>query len=504
MKLAIAHSIVLSLLPCLIPPYAFRLSRVFGTRRVGWLLFFAFSTLALLQVLRSWQPLSLGLDPALTLDLLNFLIPVMLLVSMVHIETLFRERLRLEQAEKKLRADLELEVKQRTAELNSANEDLQQEISLRKQGEQELRRSKDQYRFLFEENPQPMWIFDRETFHFLAFNTAALRHYGYTREEFSALTARDLCIAEEADTFITDTAKSSPDVQRRGLWRHCRKDGGVLEVEVTAQDFIYAGRPARLVLGNDVTAQRFLQKQSLQSQKAELTAQLAGGVADSFARLISGIEADAGALAQKCSDPVIAETLRRLAAKASAAEGLTRQMLALVRRHPLQLQKLDLNKLIEGQAPGVARLAGSRVKLERCCWLNLPPIMADPAVVEQVLRHLVLNACEAMPNGGLLKLSTAAVRVDAQHARQYDGARPGAYVCLTVSDSGCGMAPETRAHLFEPFFTTKPAAQAAGLGLATVQGLIKQHSGWVEVNTEQGTGSEFAVFFPCASADARS
>ena len=161
---SLGHSITLSLLSCLIPPYAIRLTRLFGTRRVGWTLFAIFSLLAVLQILRSWQPFGLGVDPIFTLDLLNFLIPVLLLASMVHIEMLFRERLRLEKEEKKLRAGLEQQVKQRTTEFDAANEELQHEIALRRQGEQELRNSKEQYRFLFDENPQPMWIFDRRTF----------------------------------------------------------------------------------------------------------------------------------------------------------------------------------------------------------------------------------------------------------------------------------------------------------------------------------------------------
>src|SRR5437660_636702 len=127
------YTLIVGLLPCLIPPYALRLNRVFGTKRVGWVLFAAFSLLAVVQLMRAWQP-AWGLDPGLTLDLLSFLVTVLLLVSMVHIETLFRERLRLEQEEKKLRADLENQVRERTSALDRANEDLQREISLRKQG----------------------------------------------------------------------------------------------------------------------------------------------------------------------------------------------------------------------------------------------------------------------------------------------------------------------------------------------------------------------------------
>ncbi len=497
MKYTLFHSMALSLLPCLIPPYAFRLSRTFGTKRVGWVLFAVFSSLALLQLIRSWQPVTFGIDPRLTLDLLNFLIPMLLLIGMVHIETLFKGRLRLEQEEKRLRDGLEQQIKERTAALDAANEELQREISLRKVGEAELRTSKEQYRFLFDENPQPMWIFDLQTLKFLAFNRATLRQYGFTSAEFREMTAKDLCPLPEVDAFVADSAKTSPTNQPRGLWRHCKKDGSLVEVEISAQDLVYAGSPARLVLANDVTAQRMLQKQLMQAQKLELTTQLAGGVADNFQKLINVIEGDANALVQKCRDKSAAEPLRRIAATAGCASGLTRQLLALVRRHPMRPQPLDLNKLIEDHTGTVNRLLGNKITLEKICWGNLPSIIADPALILQVLRNLVLNARDAMPDGGLLTLSTAAVRVDESHASP-QGGRAGAYVCLTVSDTGCGMTSEVQARIFEPFFTTKGSDKALGLGLATLHGLVKQHCGWVEVDTQPGAGSQFTVFFPCA------
>ena len=490
------YALMLGLLPCVIPPYAYRLSRVFGTKRVGWVLFSAFSLLAALQLVRTSVSLGWLADSGLTLDILYFLIPVLLLISMVHIETLFKERLRLEQDERHLRAQLEVEVQKRTAELDQANEDLQQEISLRKQGEEELRKSKEQYRFLFDENPQPMWIFDRETFRFLAFNSATLRHYGYGAEEFRELTAPELCVPEQMQMFAADSQKSGFGVQHRGAWKHHKKDGTPMDVEVTSLDLVYATRPARLVLAHDVTAQRQLQKQLLQAQKMQVTTQLAGGVADNFSTLITTIEEDARVLAQNCEQAETAEPLKRIAATAASAGGLTRQLLALVRRHPMQVQPLDLNKLVEHESGSLARLLGKKISLETICRANLPPVIADPGLVDQILRNLVLNARDAMPNGGTITVSTAGLRLDESQTRGHHEARPGAFVCLSVTDSGCGMAPEVQEHLFEPFFTTKSSGRAAGLGLATVHGLVRQHAGWVEVESSPGAGSRFTVFFP--------
>jgi PAS domain S-box-containing protein len=497
MNFSVVYSVVLGLLACIIPPYAFRLSRIFGTRRVGWVLVTVFTSLAALMLFRSWwQPF--GLDSKLTLDLLNFLIPVLLLTGMVHIEILFKERLRLEKEEKKLRMGLESDVKARPADLDKANDELQREISLRKQGEEELRKSKEQYRFLFDENPQPMWIFALDTFKFLAFNRATLRHYGYSNSDFRELTAKDICLSEEVQTFVAEAGKASLDLPPRKLARHCKKDGSVIEVEMAVQDLVYAGCPARLVLTSDVTAQRQLQKELLQAQKWEVTMQLAGGVADNFSRLITAIERDAYILAQKSPDDAATEPLKRIGATAGAASSLTRQLLALVRRHPMRPQSVDLNGLLDKVAGTLPRTLGNKVKIVTNFSNALLPVIGDPALIEQIVRNLALNARDAMPEGGTLAIGTEVVIVDETRAQRQPDAKPGTYACMTVSDTGCGMTPEIQEQIFEPFFTTKGAGKATGLGLTTVHGLVKQHAGWIEVVSERDAGSQFMVFLPCA------
>jgi PAS domain S-box-containing protein len=497
MNFSVVHSVVLAMLACVIPPYAFRLSRLFGTHRVGWVLVAVFTSLAALMLVRAWwQPF--GLDSNLTLDLLNFLIPVLLLIGMAHIETLCRERLRLEDEEKKLRMGLQAEVEARTADLDTANGELQREISLRKQGEEELRKSKEQYRFLFDENPQPMWIFALDTFKFLAFNRATLRHYGYTNSEFRELTAKDLCLAEEVAGFVAEAGKASLDLPPRKLARHCKKDGSVIEVEMAAQDLVYGGCAARLVLTSDVTAQRQLQKELLQAQKWEVTLQLAGGVADNFSRLITAIERDAYILAQKSTDEASADPLKRIGATAGAASALTRQLLALVRRHPMRPQSVDLNNLLDKIAGTLPRLLGNKVKIVTNFSNALLPVIGDPALIELMVRNLSLNARDAMPEGGTLSIGTEVVIVDEARAQRQVEAKAGTYACMTVSDTGCGMTAEVKEQIFEPFFTTKGPGKATGLGLTTVHGLVKQHSGWIEVLSEKDAGAQFMVFLPCA------
>jgi PAS domain S-box-containing protein len=262
------YSTVLSVLACLIPPYALRLTRVFGTKRVGWVIFSVFVLLATLQLIRAWHPMGWVLNSALTLDLFYLLVPVLLLIGMVHIETFLKERLRVEEEEKRLRGELELQVKERTAQLDTANDELQREISLRKQGEQELRKSKEGYRFLFDENPLPMMIFDLHTLHFLAFNNAALRFYGFSHADFKQLSATNLWAPEDLQAFLADCSKSTVLGEPPRLWRHQRKNLGIAQVEVTSHDLIYAESQARLVLIYDVSSR---QAQPQVSQVPEVT-----------------------------------------------------------------------------------------------------------------------------------------------------------------------------------------------------------------------------------------
>lgn len=491
------YSTLIALAPCLIPPFAFRLTRTFGTQRVGWVLFSTFSLLAVMEVLRAWWPAGFGIEPQLTLDLLNLIVPVLLLIGMLHIEAVFKERLLREEQEKLLREGLEQKVAERTAELDQANEELQREISLRKQGEAELKKSKEQYRFLFDENPQPMWIYDRSSFQFLAFNAAALRFYGYSSDEFRLLTAKQLYPASAEAAFTAESSRPVPPLRPRTIQQNLRKDGFAMDVEISAMDLVYGNTNARLVLVTDVTAQQQLQKQLLHSQRMTVTTQLAGGIANNLSNLIKAIESDASLLAQNGGSSVEEQTLRHIVATTATLGALNRQLFALIRRHPMRAQTLDLNKVLEKQASLLPRLLGSGITVEKMLWSGLPPIPADPVLVEQIIHQLVVNARDAMPQGGSLTLCTAPVVVDEGRARMNDDARPGAFVCLTVADTGCGMPPETRARLFEPFFTTKDPAKAAGLGLATVHGLVKQHSGWIEVATKPAEGSRFSVFFPC-------
>jgi len=181
---------------------------------------------------------------------------------------------------------------------------------------------------------------------------------------------------------------------------------------------------------------------------------------------------------------------------AERATALTRQLLAYSRKQIIQRRPLALNELVEQTVAMLRRLIGEHIALDMQLTPNLPPIFADPSNVEQVIMNLALNARDAMSDGGKLTLITTRVEVDNASRARHPEAQLGPYICLAVKDTGCGMDSATVDRIFEPFFTTKDPGQGTGMGLATVYGVLKQHGGWIEVDTAPGRGTTIRTFFP--------
>jgi two-component system cell cycle sensor histidine kinase/response regulator CckA len=184
---------------------------------------------------------------------------------------------------------------------------------------------------------------------------------------------------------------------------------------------------------------------------------------------------------------------------AASAAALTRQLLAFSRKDIIEPKLLDLNGVLGEMREMLERLIGEDVKVVVRLRPELAPVKADRGQIEQVLMNLVVNARDAMPNGGIVTIETANVSLDAAYAKTHLAMEPGPYVALTVSDTGHGMTPEVQAHLFEPFFTTKERGRGTGLGLATVHGIVTQNGGRVSVYSEVGRGTSFRVYLPVAA-----
>lgn len=342
-------------------------------------------------------------------------------------------------------------------------------------------------RLLFEDNPQPMWVFNRSNLAFLDVNKAAVAHYGYSREEFLNMRLTDLRPGKDAP----------PHGQGLEVGRHRLKDGRLINVEMAVHDISYAGSDAVLAVLVDVTQQRVLEEQLRQAQKMEAIGMLAGGIAHDFNNLLTIItgygQLMLGSLSMTDPNRSAVDQIMKAGERAAA---LTRQLLAFSRRQVLQPKVLDLNQLVAGLGVMLRRLIAEDIDLRLSMGPELGRVNADPGLIEQLIMNLVVNSRDAMPKGGTLTIETCNTELDERYVRAHFAVQPGQYVLLGVSDTGVGMDAETRSHLFEPFYTTKSQGRGTGLGLSIVFGIVKQSGGNIEIYSEPGHGTSVKVYLP--------
>ena len=336
-------------------------------------------------------------------------------------------------------------------------------------------------------------------------NPAFEKITGYSRQEALGQNPRMLKSGRHDAAFYTRmwSALVHGEVWR-GHMINQRKDGTLYEEDASITPIRdTAGHTVNYVaVKRDVTHEVQLADQLRQAQKMEAVGQLAGGVAHDFNNMLTVIRGNAelmlmdeeklGAGARECLRHVIGATER--------ATSLTRQLLFFSRKQVMQSQPVALNDLVRDLTRMLKRLIREDIRLECRYGAQLPFIHADPGMLEQVLLNLVVNARDAMPNGGQLVITTEGTSVAEADAQTNREARAGEFVCLTVSDTGTGIAPEHLPRIFEPFFTTKAVGKGSGLGLATVYGIIQQHQGWIEVSSRFGEGTTFKIFLPAIPA----
>ncbi len=356
------------------------------------------------------------------------------------------------------------------------------------------------YRLLFDANPQPMWVFDVETLGFLAVNDAAVRHYGYTREEFLSMTIMDIRPPDDTPGLLLGVERGSP----RGevaLTQHQRKDGSIIEMEIVSHELEMDGRRARLVLATDISERTRVraalnqsEEQLRHAQRMDAVGRLASGVAHDFNNLLTTIRGFSDLLIhdlppgdQRRSD---AEQIRKAAERGAH---LSRQLLAFGRKQVTHPRPVNLNNVVGGMQELIQRLVGADVRLEVSLEPGLGPVQMDAGQLEQVLVNLVLNAREAMPGGGTLTIQTAEREVGTTGRSRH--LPPGRYAVLAVSDTGSGVDLESMGQLFEPFYAS-PQAQRAGLGLSIVYGIVRQNGGAVRVSSGPEQGTLVKVYLP--------
>ncbi len=331
-------------------------------------------------------------------------------------------------------------------------------------------------------------------------NPAAERLFGYTAEEVvgksvTILVRRDQ--VEERKRFL-DAIRNGKRIERSETeW--VGKDGRRVDVSVSVS-------PIRDVLGRitgaatiarDVGDRMRLEGQFRQAQKLEAVGRLAGGVAHDFNNLVTVISGFSELLLMQLTpgDPR-RDLVEEIARAGERATALTRQLLVFSRRQVVSARELNLNEIVTEAEKMLRRLIGEDINLVSMLDPNLGRIKADSGQMEQVVVNLIVNARDAMPQGGKLTIETSNVDLDEWYAREHLQVRPGPYVVLRVTDTGVGMDPETQTHIFEPFFTTKPVEKGTGLGLSTVHGIITQSGGHIGVYSELGMGTSFKIYLP--------
>lgn len=330
-------------------------------------------------------------------------------------------------------------------------------------------------------------------------NDAFLKTYGFERHE---LIGKSISVVRggktskaELKVIYSKTLAGS----FKGEIQNIKKDGTEFPIHLSSSVINdQNGIPIALIgVATDISDRKRLETQLQQSQKLEAIGKLAGGVAHDFNNLLTVIQGYSELVLSNIhiKDPIV-EKIKQISEAASRAESLTKQLLAFSRKQIMQPKVIDLNSLINDMQDMLQRLIGADIEFVIQLSENLGQIKADPGQVEQVIMNLVVNARDAMQQGGQLMIDTENVIINERFIHLYPGAQKGDYVHLKIRDTGLGMDKETQAHIFEPFFTTKEEGAGTGLGLSTVYGIIKQSGGYIYVSSERKKGTTFNLLFP--------
>jgi two-component system, cell cycle sensor histidine kinase and response regulator CckA len=355
------------------------------------------------------------------------------------------------------------------------------------------------YREVYDGVALPVLVVDPRSWRILAVNDAALKQYGYEREEFVGLPVLEVRPPEGR----AEAARVMSEIPH-GFWkttavRHSRKDGSVFMADVWSRDTEVDGRPVRIATIHEVTERVQLQQELQQAQKMEVLGRLAGGVAHDFNNALAAIIGGSDLLMDQLrDDPEARIDLEAIQRAAHRAALLTRHLLAFSRQQTLRVEVCLLAEVVERSVGLLNRVLEDHIELRTRIDPGSWPVRVDAIQLEQVIMNLAVNAQDAMPGGGTLILATRNVVVSREEAQESPSVPAGDYAELTVRDSGIGMDEITRSRVFEPFFTTKPPPEGTGLGLSMVYGIVRQCGGFITVDSAPGEGTTFRILLPRA------
>jgi len=374
------------------------------------------------------------------------------------------------------------------------------DVSERKQAEAALRSSEMLFHSVWENSVDGMRLTD-ENGTIVAVNDAYCRLVDMERTHLEGkLLTIVYAHPDQRERILSRYRERFRDraIERQAERRLTLHNGNTVILENTNSFVELRGQPPLLLgLFRDMTAHKRLEEQLRQSQKMDAIGQLAGGVAHDFNNILTVVHGHASLLlAGARLTGAAAKSAQQIVHAAERAAGLTRQLLTFSRRQVMQPRRLDMNEVVSNMTKMLDRILGEDITLQVSYGPQAALVHADASMMEQVVLNLAVNARDAMPKGGQLNIRIAVVDMAESYATEHPAARPGRFVCLTTTDSGCGIAPENMRRIFEPFFTTKEVGKGTGLGLATVYGIVKQHQGWIELESEVEGGSTFRVYLP--------
>jgi len=385
-------------------------------------------------------------------------------------------------------------------------------ISVRKEAEEHLAQMEGRYRGLLEAAPDAMVVVNGAG-EIVLLNLQAEKQFGYHRDELVGQPVKNIIPEGFAERLIADDLRSAADALAQQIGTGIelvgrRKDGTEFPIEIMLSPLESADGILVTAAIRNISVRKEAESQLLQAQKLESIGRLAGGIAHDFNNMLFVIHGYAELLTDDLAstnrarlDPDSALlSVNAISQAAERAATLTAQLLAFSRQQVISPSVLDLNAAIDGLEPMVRQLIGENMRLVVKLDHDAGYIRSDAGQLDQILVNLVVNARDAMPDGGTVTIETENVLVDEPYAIAHFDVRPGPYVLLSVTDTGVGMDRVTREHIFEPFFTTKELGKGTGLGLATTYGIVRQAGGHIWVYSEPGIGSSFKLHFPRVDA----
>ena len=356
---------------------------------------------------------------------------------------------------------------------------------------------------IVEDSANEIYVFDSETLRFMSVNRGARENLGYTMEELSGLTPIDIKPEITKEQFKKLTKPLRDGVRKSIEFEtvHCRKDGTTYNVEVSLQLAWAETPPVFFAVIDDVTDRRHTEEQLRQAQKMEAVGQLTGGIAHDFNNLLAVISGNLE-LAEEDAEPDSdqADLIHRALGAAGRGSDLVSRLLAFSRGQTLRPKVINANEQVMGMTDLLSRTLGSPIEIVTKLAPKLWPVSVDPNQLESVILNLAVNARHAMPDGGILTLTTANRRLGAKSTLAELPA--GQYVEISVADTGTGMTKETIERAFDPFYTTKPVGEGTGLGLSMVYGFVRQSGGDVAIRSKPGNGTSISIHLPRAMPSA--